>query len=256
MPGGCVWRGAGCQASGGEGSQAVRGDRQRSLRSLLALRRSMAVSAHRRRCRLSRCPCEPSGRLADRWGPPFAVIKAHRASVWLRARHIGAQAAEVRPVPGRAAGTVSSWVKDMAATVASSKDWASRSVPSRSWVQAGQALIEDPSGNPILPAARAGVTLKAFRSGLDAVELVAPFTRRAGWPGGVVGRVRPRASEAGPLKSRSPGDRAMRPSLAQAAAGVPARCRQCHASATPDQRQRHQRPQVEQGPALSRHEGA
>jgi catechol 2,3-dioxygenase-like lactoylglutathione lyase family enzyme len=91
-------------------------------------------------------------RLADRWGPPFAVIKGHGLSVWLSGPGTSARkrlkSGQV-PEPGGWNRLVIP-VKDMAATVAKLEGL---SVKFRAKPINGpggqQALIEDPSGNLI-----------------------------------------------------------------------------------------------------------
>ncbi len=91
-------------------------------------------------------------RLADRWGPLFAVIKGHGLSVWLSGPGTSARkrlkSGQV-PEPGGWNRLVIP-VKDMAATVARLEGL---SVKFRARPIKGpggqQALIEDPSGNLI-----------------------------------------------------------------------------------------------------------
>ena len=91
-------------------------------------------------------------RLADRWGPPFAVMKGHGLSLWLSGPGTSARkrlkSGEL-PGPG-------GWnrldipVKDIAAAVArlDALGIRFRSRPIRG-PGGQQALVEDPSGNPI-----------------------------------------------------------------------------------------------------------
>jgi catechol 2,3-dioxygenase-like lactoylglutathione lyase family enzyme len=89
-------------------------------------------------------------RLADRWGPPFAVVKGHGLSVWLSGPGTSARKrlkSGQTPEPGGWNRLVVP-VKDMAATVARLE---ALGVTFRARPLKGsggqQALIEDPSGN-------------------------------------------------------------------------------------------------------------
>ena len=91
-------------------------------------------------------------KLADRWGPPFAVMKGHGMSLWLSGPGTSARkklkSGEV-PEPGGWNRLVIP-VKDLAATV---EKLQSLGVKFRATPIKGpggqQALIEDPSGNPL-----------------------------------------------------------------------------------------------------------
>ena len=91
-------------------------------------------------------------KLADRWGPPFAVMKGHGLSLWLSGPGTSARkklkSGEV-PEPGGWNRLVIP-VKDLAATV---EKLQSLGVKFRATPIKGpggqQALIEDPSSNPI-----------------------------------------------------------------------------------------------------------
>ena len=91
-------------------------------------------------------------KLADRWGPPFAVMKGHGLSLWLSGPGTSARkklkSGEV-PEPGGWNRLVIP-VKDLAATV---EKLQSLGVKFRATPIKGpggqQALIEDPSGNPL-----------------------------------------------------------------------------------------------------------
>lgn len=91
-------------------------------------------------------------RLADRWGPPFAVIKGHGLSVWLSGPGTSAR----KPLKSGPVPEPGGWnrlvipVKDMAATVAKLEGLGVtfRTKPIKG-PGGQQALIEDPSGNPI-----------------------------------------------------------------------------------------------------------
>ena len=91
-------------------------------------------------------------RLADRWGPPFAIIKGHGLSVWLSGPGTSARkrlkSGRV-PEPGGWNRLVIP-VKDMAATVGKLEELGVkfRAKPIKG-PGGQQALIEDPSGNPI-----------------------------------------------------------------------------------------------------------
>ena len=91
-------------------------------------------------------------KVADRWGPPFAVMKGHGLSLWLSGPGTSARkklkSGEV-PEPGGWNRLVIP-VKDLAATV---EKLQSLGVKFRATPIKGpggqQALIEDPSGNPL-----------------------------------------------------------------------------------------------------------
>ena len=91
-------------------------------------------------------------KLADRWGPPFAVMKGHGVSLWLSGPGTSARkklkSGEI-PEPGGWNRLVIQ-VKDLAATV---EKLQSLGVKFRATPIKGpggqQALIEDPSGNPL-----------------------------------------------------------------------------------------------------------
>ncbi len=91
-------------------------------------------------------------KLADRWGPPFAVMKGHGLSLWLSGPGTSARkklkSGEV-PEPGGWNRLVIP-VKDLAATV---EKLQGPGVKFRATPIKGpggqQALIEDPSGNPV-----------------------------------------------------------------------------------------------------------
>ena len=91
-------------------------------------------------------------KLADRWGPPFAVMKGHGLSVWLSGPGTSARKrlkTGQLPEPGGWNRLVIP-VKDIAATVAKLEELgaAFRTKPIKG-PGGQQALIEDPSGNPI-----------------------------------------------------------------------------------------------------------
>ena len=91
-------------------------------------------------------------RLADRWGPPFAVMKGHGVSVWLSGPGTSARKrlkSGAEPVPGGWNRLVIP-VKDIEATVAKLEGLGMkfRSKPIKG-PGGQQALVEDPSGNPI-----------------------------------------------------------------------------------------------------------
>ena len=91
-------------------------------------------------------------KLADRWGPPFAVMKGHGLSLWLSGPGTSARkklkSGEI-PEPGGWNRLVIP-VKDLAATVEKlqSLGMKFRATPIKG-PGGQQALIEDPSGNPI-----------------------------------------------------------------------------------------------------------
>ena len=91
-------------------------------------------------------------RLADRWGPPFAVMKGHGLSVWLSGPGTSARKrlkSGQLPEPGGWNRLVIP-VKDIAAMVAKLEQLGVkfRGKPIKG-PGGQQALIEDPSGNPI-----------------------------------------------------------------------------------------------------------
>jgi catechol 2,3-dioxygenase-like lactoylglutathione lyase family enzyme len=91
-------------------------------------------------------------KLADRWGPPFAIMKGHGLSVWLSGPGTSARK---RLASGRLPES-GGWnrlvipVKDIAATVAKLE---ALGITFRAKPIKGpggrQALVEDPSGNPV-----------------------------------------------------------------------------------------------------------
>lgn len=91
-------------------------------------------------------------KLTDRRGPPFAIVKGHGLSVWLSGPGTSARKrlkAGAKPEPGGWNRLVVS-VKDIAATVAKLEALGVkfRTKPIRG-PSGQQALIEDPSGNPV-----------------------------------------------------------------------------------------------------------
>ena len=91
-------------------------------------------------------------RLADRWGPPFAVMKGHGLSLWLSGPGTSARKrvkSGRMPVPGGWNRLVIP-VQDIAATVARLEQLgvAFRTRPIKG-PGSQQALLEDPSGNPV-----------------------------------------------------------------------------------------------------------
>lgn len=91
-------------------------------------------------------------RLTDRWGPPFAVMKGHGLTVWLSGPGTSARKrlkTGALPEPGGWNRLVIP-VKDLAATVArlDALGVRFRARPIRG-PGGQQALIEDPSGNPV-----------------------------------------------------------------------------------------------------------
>lgn len=91
-------------------------------------------------------------KLADRWGPPFAVMKGHGLTVWLSGPGTSARRkleSGHEPQPGGWNRLVIP-VKDIEATVAKLERLG---VTFRTGSIKGpggqQALVEDPSGNPI-----------------------------------------------------------------------------------------------------------
>lgn len=91
-------------------------------------------------------------KLADRWGPPFAVMKGHGFSVWLSGPGTSARKrlkSGADPAPGGWNRLVIP-VKDIEATVAKLEGLGVkfRAKPIKG-PGGQQALVEDPSGNPI-----------------------------------------------------------------------------------------------------------
>ena len=91
-------------------------------------------------------------KLADRWGPPFAIVRGHGLSVWLSGPGTSARKrlkSGGMPEPGGWNRLVIP-VKDIAATVAR-LDELGITFRSRPIKGPGgeQALVEDPSGNPV-----------------------------------------------------------------------------------------------------------
>jgi len=91
-------------------------------------------------------------RLADRWGPPFAVMKGHGLSLWLSGPGTSAR----KKLKGGGVPLPGGWnrlvipVKDIGAAVErlESLGVAFRTRPIKG-PGGQQALVEDPSGNPI-----------------------------------------------------------------------------------------------------------
>ena len=91
-------------------------------------------------------------KLADRWGPPFAIVKRKSLSVWLSGPGTSARKKlknGAMPEPGGWNRLVLE-VKDIEATVASLEAQGARfrSKPIKG-PGGKQVLVEDPSGNPI-----------------------------------------------------------------------------------------------------------
>jgi catechol 2,3-dioxygenase-like lactoylglutathione lyase family enzyme len=91
-------------------------------------------------------------KLADRWGPPFAIVKRKGLSLWLSGPGTSARKPLKNggnPVPGGWNRLVIE-VKDIAATVEALKAQGAtfRSKPIKG-PGGQQVLVEDPSGNPI-----------------------------------------------------------------------------------------------------------
>lgn len=91
-------------------------------------------------------------KLADRWGPPFAVMKGHGLSLWLSGPGTSAR----RKLKSGAVPAPGGWnrlvvpVKDIDATVRKLQGLAVRFRAAPISGPGGrQALIEDPSGNPV-----------------------------------------------------------------------------------------------------------
>ena len=91
-------------------------------------------------------------KLADRWGPPFAIVKRQSLSIWLSGPGTSAR----KKLRGGATPEPGGWnrlvieVKDLEATVAKLKELGAkfRSTPIKG-PGGKQVLVEDPSGNPI-----------------------------------------------------------------------------------------------------------
>ena len=91
-------------------------------------------------------------KLADRWGPPFAVVKGKGFTLWLSGHGTSAR----KRLPGGAMPEPGGWnrlviqVKDIEAMVAKLNDTGARfrSKPIKG-PGGNQVLVEDPSGNPI-----------------------------------------------------------------------------------------------------------
>jgi catechol 2,3-dioxygenase-like lactoylglutathione lyase family enzyme len=91
-------------------------------------------------------------RLADRWGPPFAIVKKGGLSLWLSGPGTSARKAlknGATPEPGGWNRLVLE-VKDIEATVAKLEalGFNFRAKPIKG-PGGQQALVEDPSGNPV-----------------------------------------------------------------------------------------------------------
>lgn len=91
-------------------------------------------------------------KLADRWGPPFAIVKRKGLSLWLSGPGTSARKAlrsGARPEPGGWNRLVIE-VKDLAATIKALEVHGAvfRSKPVKG-PGGQQVLVEDPSGNPI-----------------------------------------------------------------------------------------------------------
>lgn len=91
-------------------------------------------------------------KLADRWGPPFAIVKGHGLSVWLSGPGTSARKrlkSGQSPEPGGWNRLVIP-VKDITSTVEKLEQLGItfRSRPIKG-PGGQQALVEDPSGNPI-----------------------------------------------------------------------------------------------------------
>ena len=103
-------------------------------------------------------------RLADRWGPPFAVMKGHGLSLWLSGPGTSARKrlkSGQMPGPGGWNRLVIP-VKDIGATTSRLEQLGVvfRSKPIKG-PGGKQALLEDPSGNPIFqPRVEAGASAK------------------------------------------------------------------------------------------------
>jgi catechol 2,3-dioxygenase-like lactoylglutathione lyase family enzyme len=91
-------------------------------------------------------------KLADRWGPPFAIVKRKGLSLWLSGPGTSARKKQkngAMPQPGGWNRLVIE-VKDIEATIArlASLDAVFRSKPVKG-PGGQQVLVEDPSGNPV-----------------------------------------------------------------------------------------------------------
>ena len=91
-------------------------------------------------------------RLADRWGPPFAIVKRKGLALWLSGPGTSARktlASGAKPEPGGWNRLVIE-VANLDATVAALKETGGR-FRSRPVKGPGgrQILVEDPSGNPV-----------------------------------------------------------------------------------------------------------
>ena len=91
-------------------------------------------------------------RLADRWGPPFAIVKCKSLSLWLSGPGTSARkplANGVRPEPGGWNRLVIE-VANLDLTVAALKETGAlfRGKPVKG-PGGRQILVEDPSGNPV-----------------------------------------------------------------------------------------------------------
>jgi catechol 2,3-dioxygenase-like lactoylglutathione lyase family enzyme len=91
-------------------------------------------------------------KLADRWGPPFAIVKRRSLTIWLSGPGTSARKklkSGVTPEPGGWNRLVLE-VKDIEATVAKLEAQGAkfRSKPIKG-PGGKQVLVEDPSGNPI-----------------------------------------------------------------------------------------------------------
>jgi catechol 2,3-dioxygenase-like lactoylglutathione lyase family enzyme len=90
--------------------------------------------------------------LADRWGPPFAIVKRGDFALWLS----GPGTSAAKPLPGGAVPQPGGWnrlvieVEDLDATLAALKAQGARFRSDPIQGPGGrQVLVEDPSGNPI-----------------------------------------------------------------------------------------------------------
>jgi catechol 2,3-dioxygenase-like lactoylglutathione lyase family enzyme len=90
--------------------------------------------------------------LAERWGPPFAIVQRGDLALWLS----GPGSSAARPLPGGATPAPGGWnrlvieVVDLDATIAALRAGGAKF---RSDPVAGpggrQVLVDDPSGNPV-----------------------------------------------------------------------------------------------------------
>lgn len=91
-------------------------------------------------------------RLADRWGPPFAIVKRRSLSIWLSGPGTSARKKlrnGARPEPGGWNRLVLE-VQDIDATVARLEALGARfRGPPIQGPGGRQVLVEDPSGNPV-----------------------------------------------------------------------------------------------------------